>query len=135
MKYKYILLTLCMFGTISLYAEEKGLGSILQQAGTHKKILTEPKKKSVANSTRFVFKDEYDSNGLGVKDKDVTKGKSKSYDYENKPRFKFQFNDGSGNNNFVAGQRSPQTGASVGGGSMGGVSMGGGQGGGGRGGR
>jgi len=130
MKYKYVLSLFCVFGTMSLHAEEKGLGSILQQVATQKKIPIEPKKKNTGKSTRFIFKDDYDSNGLGVKDKTAAQDKSKSYDYENKSRFKFKFNDGSGNNNFVAGQRSPEMGGSVGGGSIGGASMSGGQGGG-----
>lgn len=130
MKCKYILFTLCMFGTLSLHAEEKGLGNILQQVGAHKKVLTksEYNKKNTNKQSRFIFKDEYRSNGLGIKDKSTTDEKSKSYEYENKSRFKFQFNDGAGNNNFVAGQRSPDIGGPIGGVSMGGASAGGGQG-------
>lgn len=134
MKCKYILSTLCMFGTMSLHAEEKGLGNILQQVGTQKKVVSKPEynKKNSSKQSRFIFKDEYRSNGLGVKDKSVADEKSKSYEYENKSRFKFQFNDGAGNNNFVAGQRSPDVGGpigggAIGGGSVGGTSMGGGQ--------
>ncbi len=67
MKYKYVLSLFCVFGTMSLHAEEKGLGSILQQVATQKKIPIEPKNKNTGKSTRFIFKDEYDSNGLGVK--------------------------------------------------------------------
>lgn len=128
MRYKYILPTLCMFGTMSLHAEEKGLGNILQKVGTEKKVLVEPehKKKNTNKQTRFIFKDEYHANTLGLKDKSVAEDKSKSYEYENKSRFKFQFNDGSGNNNFVAGQRSPDMVGSAGGGSAGAASAGGG---------
>ena len=123
MKYKFILPTLCMFGAMSLHAEGKGLGSILQQVAVQKKILSEHKMKNTDKRTRFIFKDEYDSNGLGSKEKTAAEEKSKSYEYENKSRFKFRFNDGSGNNNFVAGQRSVDTG-----GSAGSVSAGGGRG-------
>lgn len=144
MKYRYILSTFCVFGTLSLHAEEKGLGSILQEAGVAKKMLSRPEhtKQSSPKQSRFIFKDEYHSSNLEVKDKTVSDPqKSKSYEYENKPRFKFKFNNGAGNNNFVPGQRSPDMGAPMGGGSMGGVSgggsigsgaMGGGQGGGGK---
>lgn len=135
MKYKYILsTTLCMFGTMSLHAEEKGLGSILQQVAVQKKILSEPehKMKNANKKTRFIFKDEYDTNGLGSKEKTAAEDKSKSYEYENKSRFKFRFNDGSGNNNFVAGQRSPEMGGSASGGSVGSGQGGGSRGGGGR---
>ena len=66
MKCKYILPTLCIFGAMSLHAEEKGLGNILQQAG-QKKALTkpEPQKKPSKKKKRFVFKDEYESNSIG----------------------------------------------------------------------
>jgi hypothetical protein len=105
---------------MSLNAEEKGLGNILQDIG-EKKILTKPvpKKKKIKKQTRFVFKDEFDSKGIGSKDNN----KSESYNYDNKSRFKFKFNDGSEQSNFI--------GTSYGGAGMGG-SMGSGGGGGGR---
>ena len=122
MKYKYILPTFCIFGTMSLYAEGKGLGSILQQAG-QKKVLAKPisPKKESKKQTRFVFKDEYDANGIGSKEKGTVENKSETYDYDDKSRFKFKFNDGYDQSNLAGG--------SIGGG-MGGAG-GGGQGGGG----
>ena len=125
MRYKYIISTLCIFGAMSLHAEESGLGNILQQAG-EKKALVKPEseqKKKTKKVSRFVFKDEYRSNGIGSKDKSVAKNKSESYEYDNKSRFKFKFNDGSAQSNFVGGYGS---GAGVGG-SMG-SGYGGGQG-------
>lgn len=132
MRCKYILPTLCLFGAMSLHAEEKGLGNILQEAG-QKKALTKPEapKKASKKKTRFVFKDEYKSNEIGSGNKAVAEKKSESYDYDNKSRFEFKFNDGSAQGNFMSG-----VGGSAGmGGSMGGGSMGGGAGSGGGGGR
>lgn len=121
MKYTYIIPTLCLCGTISLHAEESGLGDILQQVAKKETLIKpEPKKKSTKKQTRFIFHDEYDSNGIGSKDHS---DKSESYDYENKSRFKFKFNDGSRQSNFMGGSG---TGASMGGGSMGGGNGGGG---------
>ena len=72
MRYKYIIPTLCIFGTMSLHAEENALGDILQQVGEKKRLVKPiPKKKESKKQTRFVFTDEYDSNGIGLKDKSV----------------------------------------------------------------
>lgn len=124
-----------MFGTLSLHAEEKELGSILQEVGTQKKVLNKPieKKQNASKQSRFIFKDEYQSNNLGVKGKDDSDShESKNYTYENKSRFKFKFNNGT-QSNFVAGQRSPDgivpIGGGAGGASIGGASVGGGAGG------
>jgi hypothetical protein len=127
MRYKYIFPTLCIFGTLSLHAEEKGLGSLLQQVG-QKKVLPKavPQKKESKKQTRFIFKDKYDANGIGSKDQDTQKKRSETYDYDNRSRFEFKFNDGSQQSNLVGG--------SVGGG-IGGASGGGGPGNGGGGGR
>ncbi len=121
MRCKYILPTLCMFGAMSLHAEEGSLGNILQEAG-QKKALTkpEPPKKASKKKTRFVCKDEYKSNGIGSGNEAVTEKQSESYDYDNKSRFKFKFNDGSAQGNFMSGVGNAGMGGSVGGGSMGG---------------
>ena len=105
MRYKYVISTLCIFSTMSLHAEENGLGNILQQVG-QKKALIKPEakqKKKIKKQSRFVFNDEYDSNGIGSKDKSNIKDKSESYDYDNKSKFKFKFNDGSAQSNLVGG--------------------------------
>ena len=61
MKYKYILPTLCIFGTISLHAEESALGNILQKSGKKQALVKPlPTKKKVSKKKRFVFKDEYE---------------------------------------------------------------------------
>lgn len=127
MKYQYILSTLCIFGTLSLHAEESDLGNILQKAG-QKQALVEPEaaKKKVSKKTRFVFKDEYEANGIGSGNKDAAEKKSESYEYENKSRFKFQFNDGSAQGNLMGGYGNAGAGM---GGSMGGGSGNGGGGG------
>ncbi len=118
MRYKYIIPTLCIFGTISLSAEEKGLGSVLQQVG-EKKVLSKPvpQKKVSKKKTRFVFKDEYESNGIGSGNKAADKNKSESYDYDNKSRFKFKFNDGSAQGNLMSGYGNAGMGGSMGSGS------------------
>ena len=77
MRFKYVIPTLCIFGTISLHAEESGLGEILQQVAEKEKLIQpEPQKRKSTKKSRFVFHDEYDSNGIGLKDKSVTKNKS-----------------------------------------------------------
>lgn len=108
MRYKYIISMLCIFGTMSLHAEENGLGNILQSAG-QKKALVKPEveqEKKTKKQSRFVFKDEYDSNGIGSKDISAVKNKSQSYEYDNKSKFKFKFNDGSAQSNLAGGQAS-----------------------------
>lgn len=128
MRCKYIIPTLCIFGTMSLHAEEKDLGNILQQVGK-KEVLDKPapQKKASKKQSRFVFKDEYDANGIGSKDPSAASERSQSYDYDDSSRFKFKFNDGSQQSNLVGGSMGGGMGGSSG---MGG-SMGGGQGGGG----
>jgi hypothetical protein len=128
MRYKYFISSLCIYGTMSLHAEESGLGNILQQAG-QKKALMKPEaqqKKNTKKESRFVFKDEYHSNGIGSKDKSNMKDKSESYDYDNKSKFKFKFNDGSAQSNLVGAYGSSAgMGGSMGGGGSGGSGGGG----------
>lgn len=127
MVYKYLIPTLCICSTMSLYAEEKGLSEIIQKAAEGKALIKPiKKKKEVKKESRFVFKDEYHANGIGEIDKTAKKAKSESYDYENKSRFKFKFNDGSQQSNLVGG---------FGSGGMSGGMTGGGKGAGGGGGR
>lgn len=116
MRYKYIIPTLCLFGTMSLHAEEKGLGNILQEVGK-KKVLAKPElqKKQVKKQTRFLFKDEYDSNGIGTKGPSAASGRSETYDYDDKSRFKFKFNDGYDRSNLAGGSGSMGMGGSGGG--------------------
>ena len=116
MVYKYVIPTLCIFSTMSLYAEQKELGDIIQNAGEEQVLIKPVTKKKVERQTRFVFKDEYSDNGIGRMDK-TSKEKSKSYEYENKSRFKFKFNDGSQQSNLIGGYGS----SSIGGGMAGGA--------------
>ena len=110
-----------MFSTISLYAEQNGLGNILQQAGEKKTLVKPiPKKKITKKQTRFIFTDEYDSNGIGLKDRSNAEKKSESYDYDNKSEFKFKFNDGSQYSNIVGRQGATGMGGTGGSGSGGG---------------
>ena len=117
MVYKYLILTLCLCSTMSLYAEGKGLGDIIKDAGQDK-TLVKPivEKKKVKKESRFVFKDEYDANGIGLMDKTAVKDKSERYDYKDKSRFKFKFNDGSQQSNFVGSYGSGSISGSMGGG-------------------
>lgn len=118
MKFKYILPTLCIFGTMSLYADESGLGDIIQKVAQKEKLIKpEPQKKKPTKKSRFVFHDEYDSNGIGSKGESSAKVESESYDYDNKSRFKFKFNDGSGQSNLMGGHGSSGMSGSMGGGS------------------
>ena len=121
MKCKYILPTLCIFGTISLHSEESGLENILQNAG-EKQALVKPEatKKKVSKKRRFVFKDEYKSNGIGSGNKAMDEKKSESYDYDNRSKFQFKFNDGSAQGNLMGGYGNAGMGGSMGGGSGGG---------------
>ena len=99
MRYRYIIPMFCLCSTMSLYAQEKGLGNILQDMGEKKTLLKPvPKKQQTKKKTRFVFKDEYESKKISSKDK----MDSESYEYENKSRFKFKFNDGSEQSNFMS---------------------------------
>ena len=123
MKYKYVIPTLCIFGTMSLHAEESGLGDLLQQVGQKEKLIKpEPQKKKSKKKARFIFHDEYDSNNIGSKEKS---DKSESYNYDNKSRFKFKFNDGSERSNFIGGSAINSSGGSMGSGSGSGSGSGG----------
>lgn len=134
MRYRYIISTLCIFGTMSLYAEEGGLGDTLQQVAQKEKLIkSAPQKKKSQKKSRFVFYDAYDANGIALKEKSATNNKSENYNYENKSRFKFKFNNGSEQSNLVGRYGTGGTGGSVGGGYGGGQgAAGGGHGGGGR---
>ena len=103
MKYKYVIFMLYILGTLIVYSKESELGNILQQAGKKKAIIkTQPiQKKKIQKKSRFVFKDEYKSYGMGSKEKSTTKKKSQNYEYKNKSRFKFKFNDGYAQSNLV----------------------------------
>lgn len=104
MVYKYFITTLCLYSTMSLHAEEKGLSKIIQKVADSKVLIKPMKKKEkVKKESHFVFKDEYDANGIGLIDKSAKKNKSESYDYKNKSRFKFKFNDGSQQSNLIGG--------------------------------
>ena len=117
MRYKYVITILCIFGTMSLYAEESELGNILQQVVQKKALIKPvPKKKESKKQTRFIFHDECDANMIGLKDKSTAKNKSESYNYDNKSRFKFKFNDGSQYSNIVGGHGSSGMSGSMGGG-------------------
>ncbi|NOR56022.1 MAG: hypothetical protein GQ531_07415 [Sulfurovum sp.] len=125
MRYMLIIPIFCIFGTISLYAEENSLGDILQRVGEQKTFVKPaPKKKILKKKSRFIFKDTYNDNGIGSKGKAREKKKSKSYDYANKSRFKFKINDGSPQSNMMGGSGGTSAGMSAGG--MSGGSMGGG---------
>ena len=77
MVYKLVIPMLCICSTMSLYAEEKGLGDIIQQVAQDKALVKPSvKKKEVKKASRFVFKDEYHANGIG--DIDKTKEKSET---------------------------------------------------------
>lgn len=105
---------------MSLYAEGKGLGDIIQEAAKDKALTkTSMKKKEVKKASRFVFKDEYNANGIGDIDKTATKAKSESYEYEDKSRFKFKFNDGSQQSNLMNRYGAGGIGGSMGGGAQG----------------
>jgi uncharacterized membrane protein len=135
MKFRYFFLIVCIYSTTLLYAKQSTLSDILQKAG-EKKIIVKPipKKQEARKESHFIFKDTYDTNGIGINHNKRVKNavKSKSYEYENKSRFKFKFTPGTDVSNIVAGQGSGST--ASGGSGGGGASMGGGGGGQGRGG-
>jgi len=131
----FIIPILCTFGTATLYAKENSLGNVLQKVGEKKPLVkpaapktTIPKKRS-----RFIFKDTYDANEIGSKDKARDKKKSEHYEYANKSRFKFKINDGSPQSNMMSGQRGVSPGMGAGGMSGGSMGAAGGMGGGGHG--
>lgn len=108
----------CMFGTISLYAQEDDLGHIIQKVAQKEKLVKpEAEKTKSKKKSRFVFHDEYDLNVIGSKQKPVSPKKSESYNYDNKSRFKFKFNDGSAESNFVGKVGGRSMSGSMGGGS------------------
>jgi len=133
MRYRYLLSALSLLGTLSLYANEDKLSSILQNTGEQKALLKPVEKKTTKKQSRFVFKDEYNNNGIGKIDKKASKEKAESYDYKNRSRFKFKFNDGYQKSNLVGSYGGGGVSGSMGGGQAGGQGAGGGgHGGGGR---
>ena len=129
MRYSLIVPILYIWGTVSLYAEKNSLGDILQDVGEKKPLVKPaPQKKILRKRSRFIFKDAYDANDIGSKDKAREKKKSERYEYTNKSRFKFKINDGSPQSNMIGGQSGRAAGMAAGG--MGGSAGGGGAGGG-----
>lgn len=125
MRYMSIFSILYIWGTVSLYAEGNSLGDVLQDIGEKKPLVKPaPKKKILKKRSRFIFKDTYDANEIGSKDKAREKKKSQSYEYANKSRFKFKINDGSPQSNMIGGSGGISAGMASGG--MSGGSMGGG---------
>ena len=106
-----------MFSMTSLNAKNSELGDILQKSG-EKKIIVKPttQKKQSRQEVHFIFKDTYDSNGIGIKhNKRIENaGKSKSYEYKNKSRFRFKFTPGTDVSNIVAGRSSGTAGGASG---------------------
>ena len=120
MVYKFVIPTLCICSTMSLYAEGKGLGDIIQQAAQDKALVKPAvQKKEVKKASRFVFKDEYNANGIGDIEKTAKKEKAESYEYEDKSRFKFKFNDGSQQSNLMSRYGSGVVGGAMGSGGPG----------------
>jgi len=100
--YKYLISTLCICSTMSLYAEHKGLGDMIQEIAKKKALVKSSVKNNKSKkSSRFVFKDEYNENNIAKMNKNLYKDKSKSYNNKNKSRFKFKFNDGSQQSNLI----------------------------------
>ena len=95
-----------MFSMTSLNAKNSELGDILQKAG-EKKVIVKPqaKKKQSRQDANFIFKDSYDTNGIGINHnkRDENAGRSKRYEYKNKSRFNFKFSPGTDVSNIVAG--------------------------------
>ena len=129
MKHIYMIMIFFMFSMTSLNAQNSELGDILQKAG-EKKVIVKPqaKKKQSRQEANFIFKDTYDTNGIGINDykRVENSGRSKSYEYKNKSRFKFKFAPGTDVSNIVSGQGGGSAGSGGTGG--GGASRGGGQG-------
>jgi hypothetical protein len=124
----FIIIVLCAFGTVSMYAEANSLGDILQNAGQKKALVKSASKKKMAKKrSRFIFKDAYDANGIGSKDKESEKKKSESYEYANKSKFKFMINDGSPQSNMMRGQNGMISGGMASGGVSAGQGGGGGR--------
>jgi len=125
MKLRYMVLILCIYSTTLLFAKESTPSDILQKVG-EKNTFIHPNttEKQSTKESHFIFKDTYDTNGIGLKHHKRVENaeKSKSYKYENKSRFKFKFTPGKDGSNLAARQGSSF-------GTAGGVArMGGGQG-------
>ena len=135
MGFRYMFLMFYIYSTTLLYAKQSTLSDILQKSGEKKIIVKSISKKQQARKeSHFIFKDTYDTNGIGINrnKRAENAGKSKNYEYKNKSRFKFKFTPGTDVSNIVAEQGSGS--GTVAGGSSGGVArMGGGGKGGGRG--
>ena len=125
MKYKYIVLSLCIFSTMSLYAETNNLSKILQKSGEKKKIVNSHiQKKKHKKKSHFIFKDAYDKDGVKFIDKEMIEKKPQSYEYENKSRFKFKFSPGTGYSNVSGGKSAASTSGSGGASIMNGAAKG-----------
>ena len=125
---RLLVISTCLFAYVSLSAEGKRLSDVLQEVGEKKKFVKSKSKyddNSSKKKRKFIFKDTYDTNGIGLDNKEYEKNKhkSKSFDYDNNSRFKFKFSSGSEQGNIMT-PSSPS-----------GSGMSGGHGGGGRGGR
>lgn len=100
MKKISLFLSYLLIMQVSLYANEKSLGAILQKTGKSKKLIraadNKPKKQS-----NFIFNKNGNFNGIGLPEteKSKNKDKSESYNYENKSNFNFKFNKGFSNPN------------------------------------
>lgn len=56
MRFKYVIPTLCIFGTMSLHAEESGLSDIIQQVAQKEKLIKpEPQKKKPKKKVTICF--------------------------------------------------------------------------------
>ncbi len=95
MKKISLFLSYLLIMQVSLYANEKSLGAILQKTGESKKLIraanNKPKKQS-----NFIFNKNGNFNGIGLPETEKSKNKerSESYNYENKSNFNFKFNKG-----------------------------------------
>lgn len=128
MRTTYIIPVLYILGTVSAYAQTNSLGDILQHSGKKKALeKSAPPKKTVQKRSRFIFKDTYDENSIGSKDKKSGEKRSQSYDYANKSKFKFIINDGSPQSNMMRGQSGMTSGGMATGGRSGGQGRGGGR--------
>lgn len=103
---RYIIAVLFVCCSVSSTADENNLSDILQKSGekkAFKQTKSEQKKHTLKKTKKFIFKESYDSNGIGLNAEEFEKNKqkSKSFEYEDSSRFKFQFNSGSSEGNFA----------------------------------
>lgn len=105
---RLLVIMVCLFSYVSLNADEKKLSDMLQQLGEKKKFTkseSSPETNSSKKKRKFIFKESYDVNGIGLEGKEAqtNRSKSKSYDYENSSNFQFKFSPGSGQSNMSSG--------------------------------